>query len=124
MQAPSAVFEAWRREFDVLYREDRYFCLAMHPQIIGRPSRITLLEELIQYILGHPRVWLARCDEVADAVRPALRAEAPRVRLAGRVHGPSPRWGEGRVSGALRQDRCDQSQREPHPLPLPTSERE
>ena len=23
MQAPSAVFEAWRREFDVLYREDR-----------------------------------------------------------------------------------------------------
>ena len=54
MQAPSAVFEAWRREFDVLYREDRYFCLAMHPQIIGRPSRITLLEELIQYILGPP----------------------------------------------------------------------
>ena len=46
------------------------------PQIIGRPSRITLLEELIQYILGHPRVWLARCDEVADALRPALRAEA------------------------------------------------
>ena len=76
MQAPSAVFEAWRREFDVLYREDRYFCLAMHPQIIGRPSRITLLEELIKYILGHPRVWLARCDEVADAVRAALRAEA------------------------------------------------
>ena len=76
MQAPSAVFEAWRREFDVLYREDRYFCLAMHPQIIGRPSRITLLEELIQHILGHPRVWLARCDEVADAGRAALRAAA------------------------------------------------
>jgi peptidoglycan/xylan/chitin deacetylase (PgdA/CDA1 family) len=78
MQAPSAVFEAWRREFDVLYREDRYFCLAMHPQIIGRPSRITLLEELIRYALGHPGVWLARCDEVADALRPVLRAAAPR----------------------------------------------
>ncbi len=76
MQAPSAVFEAWRREFDVLYREDRYFCLAMHPQIIGRPSRITLLEELIKYILGHSRVWATRCDQVADALRPALRAEA------------------------------------------------
>jgi hypothetical protein len=36
----------------------------------------TLLEELIQHILGHPRVWLARCDEVADTLRPALRAEA------------------------------------------------
>jgi peptidoglycan/xylan/chitin deacetylase (PgdA/CDA1 family) len=76
MQAPSAVFEAWRREFDVLYREDRYFCLAMHPQIIGRPSRITLLEELIKYILGHSRVWATRCDQVADALRPALRAKA------------------------------------------------
>ncbi len=50
--------------------------LAMHPRF-GRPSLITLLEELIRYILGHPRVWLARCDEVADAVRPALRAAAP-----------------------------------------------
>jgi hypothetical protein len=46
----------------------------MHPQIIGRPSRITLLEELIQYILGHPRVWLARCDEVATRCgRPCAR---------------------------------------------------
>jgi hypothetical protein len=60
----------------VLYREDRYFCLAMHPQIIGRPSRITLLEELNKYILGHSGVWLARGDEVADALRPVLRAEA------------------------------------------------
>ena len=48
----------------------------MHPQIIGRPSRITLLEELIKYILGHARVWPTRCDEVANALRPALRAEA------------------------------------------------
>jgi peptidoglycan/xylan/chitin deacetylase (PgdA/CDA1 family) len=76
MQAPSAVLEAWTREFDTLYREDREFVLAMHPQIIGRPSRITLLEALIKYILGHPGVWLARCDQVADAVRPRLRAEA------------------------------------------------
>jgi len=76
MQAPSAVLEAWRREFDVLYREDRCFCLVMHPQIIGRPSRIALLEDLIRHILGRPGVWLARCDEVAEAVRPALRAAA------------------------------------------------
>ena len=81
MQAPSAVFEAWRREFDVLYREDRYFCLAMHPQIIGRPSRITLLEELIKYILGHSRVW-------ARALRRGGRRATPgttrgrRVRLS------------------------------------------
>jgi peptidoglycan/xylan/chitin deacetylase (PgdA/CDA1 family) len=37
---------------------------------------LTLLEELIKYILGHSGVWLARCDEVADTLRPVLRAEA------------------------------------------------
>ena len=80
------MFEAWRREFDVLYREDRYFCLAMHPQIIGRPSRITLLEELIQYILGH-LAGLGRpaATEVADAAaRRCARGAAPgALRLAG-----------------------------------------
>ena len=84
MQAPSAVFEAWRREFDVLYREDRYFCLAMHPQIIGRPSRITLLEELIKYILGHSRVW--------------LRAATRWRTRCGRPCAPRPRVGGGQAS--------------------------
>jgi hypothetical protein len=57
------------------YREERQFMLAMHPEIIGRPSRITMLERLIQHTLARPRVWLARCDAVADEVRPLLRAE-------------------------------------------------
>ena len=48
--------------------------LAMHPQIIGRPSRIAMLERLIEHILKHPKVWFARCDEVAEEVRPILQA--------------------------------------------------
>lgn len=80
MHPPSAVLEAWIDEFDTLYREDRQFMLAMHPQIIGRPSRITMLERLIRHIRSHPNVWFARCDEVADAVRPALAAAGGRTR--------------------------------------------
>ena len=75
MQAPSAVLEAWQAEFDALYREQRQFCLAMHPQITGRPSRLVALEGLIKHILAHPRVWFARCDAVAEAVRPILQRE-------------------------------------------------
>jgi peptidoglycan/xylan/chitin deacetylase (PgdA/CDA1 family) len=78
MQAPSAVAEAWKLEFDVLYREERQFCLAMHPQLTGRPSRLAALEQLIQHILKHPTVWFARCDEVAEVVRPILKTEAKR----------------------------------------------
>ena len=76
MQAPSAVLEAWKLEFDTLYAEDRAFVLAMHPQIIGRPSRLAALERLICYIRSHPGVWFERCDHVADELRPALQERA------------------------------------------------
>lgn len=79
MHPPSAVFEAWRDEFDILYGEDRQYVLAMHPQIIGRPSRIKLLERLIKHVRTHPGVWFARCDEVANAVRPILQGAKSKV---------------------------------------------
>lgn len=74
MHPPSSVLEGWVDEFDTLYREDREYVLAMHPQIIGRPSRITMLEKLIKHMMAHPKVWFARCDQVAEAVRPGLQA--------------------------------------------------
>ena len=75
MQAPSAVQEAWKMEFDMLYEEDREFVLAMHPQIIGRPSRIKALEGLIQHIQKHDDIWFGRCDEVANDLRPRLKKD-------------------------------------------------
>ena len=79
MQAPSAVAEAWCAEFDTLYAEDRAFTLAMHPQIIGRGSRLIALEKLIAHIQGHAGVWFARMDEAAEAIRPALEQAAERA---------------------------------------------
>ncbi|MEQ9642273.1 MAG: polysaccharide deacetylase [Alphaproteobacteria bacterium] len=73
MQAPSAVLEAWKAEFDTLFAENRAFTLAMHPQIIGRGSRIVALEGLIQYIQQHNNVWFARCDEAAESMRSVLQ---------------------------------------------------
>lgn len=79
MQAPSAVAEAWCAEFDTLYAEDRAFTLAMHPQIIGRGSRLVALERLIRHIQGHQGVWFARMDRVAEAIRPRLAQAAERA---------------------------------------------
>jgi hypothetical protein len=61
--------------------------------------------------------------------RPRLRKDSRitlhRVfRLRSPVNGPSPRWGEGRVRGALRKYRSARSNRDPHPHPLPRRERE
>lgn len=76
MQAPSAVLEAWKSEFDLLYAEDRMMMLGMHPEIIGQPSRIKVLEGIIEHALSHPNVWIDRCDVITDDMRPRLQEAA------------------------------------------------
>lgn len=75
LQAPSAVLEAWKHEFDVLYAEDRMMMLGMHPEIIGQPSRIKVLEGLLLHATSHRGVWIDRCDHITDNMRPLLMAE-------------------------------------------------
>ncbi len=76
MQAPSALLEAWKLEFDTLYEEERMMMLAMHPQIIGQPSRLKVLEGLIEHALAHSDVWIGRCDEIVEDMRPGLEGAA------------------------------------------------
>jgi peptidoglycan/xylan/chitin deacetylase (PgdA/CDA1 family) len=72
MHPPSAVLEAWKVEFDTLYAEDRAMTVAMHPEIIGQPSRLVVLEGLIKHALARPGVWIDRCDRISDDLRPRL----------------------------------------------------
>jgi peptidoglycan-N-acetylglucosamine deacetylase len=72
MQAPSALVEAWTSEFDVLYAEDRMMMVGMHPQLIGQPSRLKALERLIEHALKCSNVWIGRCDEIVEDMRPSL----------------------------------------------------
>ncbi len=65
MASPSAVYEIWRSEFDGFYREARCYVLTMHPQIIGRPSRVQMLDRLVSYMKKKPDVWFARLVDVA-----------------------------------------------------------
>ncbi|MGI9259880.1 MAG: polysaccharide deacetylase family protein [Gammaproteobacteria bacterium] len=62
---PSGVFEIWKREFDMAYEEGGMFLLTMHPQIIGHRSRVSMLEELIQYMRSKPGVWFATHEDIA-----------------------------------------------------------
>jgi peptidoglycan/xylan/chitin deacetylase (PgdA/CDA1 family) len=66
---PTSVLEIFKREFDGAYREEGLFLLTMHPHIIGHRSRISLLEELVEYMRGHPGVWFATHAEVAKYVK-------------------------------------------------------
>ena len=65
LSSPSKVEEIWRGDFDGLYAEDSGAVLNItcHPQIIGRPHRIQMLERFIRYMLEHEGVWFARMQE-------------------------------------------------------------
>lgn len=69
---PSSVKEIWQSEFDGLYDEGGLFTFVLHPQIIGRVSRIKMLEELLTYMKSRPGTLIGPAKVVADAAREAL----------------------------------------------------
>ena len=65
IQPASNVLEIWREEFAGIHARGGLFNLVMHPQLIGRPSRISMLGALIDYMRTLPGVWFAQAGEVA-----------------------------------------------------------
>lgn len=66
IQPASHALEIWREEFEGLYEWRSLYVLTLHPQLIGRPSRLRALADLIHFIQGHDGVWFATCREIAD----------------------------------------------------------
>ena len=67
MSSQNKVYEIWEAEFDGAYADGGFLGIVMHPQVIGRRSRMAMLERLIQHILEHEGVWFATHREVAQA---------------------------------------------------------
>ena len=59
-----------KREFDVLYEEGahrrRMMSVSAHDRISGRPARMRVLEEFIQYAQSHPGVSFMRKVDIAN----------------------------------------------------------
>jgi peptidoglycan-N-acetylglucosamine deacetylase len=65
---PDAVLEVYKSDFDVAYSERSIFNLTLHPQVIGRRSRVAMLDKLISYIKSKHNVWFATLGEIARYV--------------------------------------------------------
>jgi allantoinase len=68
--APAVFYDMIHDAFDRLYAEGetqgRVLCLALHPYLIGTPSRIGVLDRALDYIQSHDRVWFATGSEIID----------------------------------------------------------
>jgi peptidoglycan/xylan/chitin deacetylase (PgdA/CDA1 family) len=59
------VYEIWSEEFDGIYDAGLLCTIVMHPQVIGRLSRMRMLARLIEHMQSREAVWFATPYEVA-----------------------------------------------------------
>lgn len=62
------VREIWEEEFLGLRRLGGSCVFTMHPQIIGRPSRLAFLDDFLGFVLRHDDVRVTTCSEIAEGV--------------------------------------------------------
>ncbi len=65
MASPDHVFNAWSTAFDDVRQRGGLFMLTMHPYVIGRPGRLSVLERLLRHIRAYSDVRLARSVDIA-----------------------------------------------------------
>lgn len=92
---PSAVEEIWRTEFDWAYANapGGVYDLCMHPQIIGRGSRLEMLRRLIEHMASHQDVVFESVITYAERWRNANPLEKwrlePSTHVRSRNGGPA-----------------------------------
>jgi peptidoglycan/xylan/chitin deacetylase (PgdA/CDA1 family) len=61
--------DIWQEEFLGIRHLGGACIFTMHPQIIGRPSRLDALDRIIGFVREQGDVWVATCGEIASTVR-------------------------------------------------------
>lgn len=58
----------WEEEFVGLRALGGSCVFTMHPQVIGRPSRLAFLDAFVDWVAGHGDVRITTCAEIAEGV--------------------------------------------------------
>ncbi len=69
IHSAASVEAIWQEEFSAAYDNNGYLNLTMHPQIIGRPARLRMLDEFIGWMKGHEGVWMTTGSSIAVFIR-------------------------------------------------------
>jgi peptidoglycan-N-acetylglucosamine deacetylase len=71
MATTGEVRQIWEEEFLGIRRLGGVCIFTMHPQIIGRPSRLAFLDAFMSFVKGHDDVQIRPCAEIAAGVAAA-----------------------------------------------------
>ncbi len=67
LKSPGEMYEIWKDEFDSLAKEGRMINFVLHPQFMGRVSRVDMLSDLIGYMIANG-AWIDTNKAVAEHV--------------------------------------------------------
>ncbi|MGL4798862.1 MAG: polysaccharide deacetylase family protein [Cellulosilyticaceae bacterium] len=67
LKSHSEMIEIWKDEFDALAQEERMINFVLHPQFIGRVSRVNALSDLIGYMIAQG-AWIDTNKALAEHV--------------------------------------------------------
>ena len=76
IQPPGPVLQGWLTEFEGITEARGVTNFTFHPQIIGRPSRLACLRELMDHVRHTPRVWIASLGEISAHYRTTVESGA------------------------------------------------
>ena len=65
MKSPNELYDIWAAEFEGIYKYGGSCNLCMHPQYIGHPGRLVMLERLVGYMRSFPNVSFMRMIDTA-----------------------------------------------------------
>ncbi len=68
IRTPREVYELWEGEVRGIREMGGLAMLTAHPQIIGRPGRIGMLDELLAWVVDQSDVWVGTGRDAADLV--------------------------------------------------------
>ena len=76
LRNPRDIEDIWQQELDALLTHEPAgaLMLMLHPQVIGRGSRFTMLERFVEHCLAQPGLRFATCGTVAAEFRAAEAA--------------------------------------------------
>lgn len=71
--APRDLLQIWIDEHDAAREAGGVFQLTLHPHIIGHPSRLLVLDRLLEHIRSTDDAWITTHAALAEHVAPGLR---------------------------------------------------
>lgn len=66
MLSPETGYQIWTTAFDGYYHYGLCWTSMFHPQIIGKPGNLMLLDRTIKYMKKFSNVWFANAREIAE----------------------------------------------------------